>query len=81
MTMETAATLAPPVRSAVRKRRKWWPWVLGASAVLVAAVAAIKVRGGGGKPLDASLIVSARRGDLAIDVIETSAADLTTLLR
>ena len=54
-----------------KSRRARWPWVVGA-IVLVAAVGIAVRRGAAGpKELDQSLIVTVKRGDLAIDVIET----------
>ena len=67
-----ASGAAPGARaSSSRRKRRWWPWIAGLLVLVAAGVAFARMRGGGGKPLDASLIVTAKRGDLAIDVIET----------
>lgn len=73
MSTETAGALPAPARAAAgsRRRRRIWPFVVGGLVVLVGTAAAVRSRGGSGKALDPSLIVAARRGDLAIDVIET----------
>jgi HlyD family secretion protein/macrolide-specific efflux system membrane fusion protein len=53
------------------KKRRRWPWLLVAAAVVVVGVAIVRRSGAGPKELDASLLVALRRGELAIDVIET----------
>jgi HlyD family secretion protein/macrolide-specific efflux system membrane fusion protein len=53
-----------------RKKRRW-PWVLGALLVFGGIVAVARRGGAGPKELDAALIVPVKRGDLPIEVIET----------
>jgi membrane fusion protein, macrolide-specific efflux system len=54
-----------------RKRRRWLPWTI-ALVVIVGAVVAVAKRGGAGpKEIDPSLITAVKRGDLAIEVLET----------
>ena len=55
----------------VKVRRRRWPWVLVLVVVVLGGVAVVRRSGAGGKALDASLIVPVKRGDLAIEVIET----------
>ncbi|HVK63002.1 MAG TPA: efflux RND transporter periplasmic adaptor subunit [Polyangium sp.] len=55
--------------SAKRKRR--WPWLL-ALVVIVALVVVISQRGGAGAaPLDPALVVTAKRSELVLEVVET----------
>ncbi len=52
-------------------KKKRWPWLVGV-AVLVVTAGGLARRGAGGtKEIDSSLVVSVKRGELAIDVIET----------
>lgn len=54
-----------------RKRRRWLPWAI-TLVVIGGIVLAVAKRGGAGpKELDPSLITVVKRGDLAIDVLET----------
>jgi membrane fusion protein, macrolide-specific efflux system len=55
----------------VKVRRRRWPWLILLVVVVVGGVAVVRRSGAGHKLLDASLIVPVKRGDLAIEVIET----------
>jgi macrolide-specific efflux system membrane fusion protein len=55
----------------VKVRRRRWPWLIVLVVVVVGGVAVVRRSGAGHKLLDASLIVPVKRGDLAIEVIET----------
>src|SRR5947209_4708908 len=55
----------------VRKRRRWGWWIIVVVLVAGGGVYASR-RGRGGAPkIDASLVTEVKRGDLAIEVIET----------
>jgi membrane fusion protein, macrolide-specific efflux system len=54
-----------------RRRRRRWPYVAGILAALAALVVVAGSRGGGAPKLDTSLMTEVKRGDLAIDVLET----------
>jgi HlyD family secretion protein/macrolide-specific efflux system membrane fusion protein len=54
-----------------RRRRRWLPWVLTLVVIVVVVLALAKRGGGGPKALDPSLITTVKRGDLAIEVLET----------
>ena len=57
---------------AKRGRRRRWPLVLALVAVLAVVALVVRSRGGGSGPkLDTSLVAEVKRGDLAIDVLET----------
>jgi HlyD family secretion protein/macrolide-specific efflux system membrane fusion protein len=58
-------------RKAAARRARLWPWLLGGAVVVAAGVGLWRYRAGSVKPLDEALIVKVKRGDLAIDVIET----------
>jgi HlyD family secretion protein/macrolide-specific efflux system membrane fusion protein len=68
--MNEEATNVRAVGAARRTRRRW-PWIVAAVLLAVGVGAVVRARGSSGKPLDATLIVAAKRGDLPIDVIET----------
>ena len=53
------------------KRRRRWPWFLGIAIILVGVVAVVRKSGAGGKELDSSLLITAKKHDLDIEVIET----------
>src|SRR5581483_10202514 len=53
------------------KRRRNWPWVLALLLVLGVGGVLVKRSGAGPGNLDSSLIVTVKRGDLPIEVIET----------
>ena len=53
------------------KRSRAWIWIVLVLGVVVTAGVVVVKRRGGGKPINASLIVKVKRGDLAIEVIET----------
>jgi len=55
----------------VRKRRRWLPPVIILALVAIVALVVAKRGGAGPKELDPSLITSVKRGDLAIEVLET----------
>lgn len=58
------------------RRRRRWPWLLGFLMVLAtAAVLVIQRRGAGAAPIDNALVVVAKRGDLALDILETGKVD------
>ncbi len=55
-----------------RRRRRRWPWVLAILGMMALAAGAVARRSGAGhKDLDSSLMVTVKRGDLDIEVIET----------
>lgn len=55
-----------------RRRRRRWPWVLAILGLMALAAGAVARRSGAGhKDLDSSLMVTVKRGDLDIEVIET----------
>lgn len=57
-----------------RKRRRW-PWLLGL-AVIAAAAAVLLLRGNAAStPIDPSLVVTVKRGNLALDILETGRAE------
>jgi HlyD family secretion protein/macrolide-specific efflux system membrane fusion protein len=53
------------------RRRRRWPWIVGTLVVLVGLVLMMKRSGAGRKEIDSSLLVTVKRGDLQIEVIET----------
>jgi HlyD family secretion protein/macrolide-specific efflux system membrane fusion protein len=54
-----------------RKRRTWLPLAIGLSVVALLVLAVVKRSGAGPKPIDQALITKVKRGDLAIEVLET----------
>ncbi|MGK3996707.1 efflux RND transporter periplasmic adaptor subunit [Sorangium sp. So ce1024] len=54
-----------------RRRRRLWPWLVGALALAGAGAAAVAVTRGGPPPIDPALVVTAKRGDLAVEILET----------
>jgi HlyD family secretion protein/macrolide-specific efflux system membrane fusion protein len=55
----------------VKTRRARWPFLIGAAVIGLAVVMVVRRGGAGPKELDQSLVVSVKRGDLQIEVIET----------
>jgi HlyD family secretion protein/macrolide-specific efflux system membrane fusion protein len=53
------------------ERRRRWPWFLALAIVVAVAVVFAGRSGAGRKDVDSSLIVTVKRGDLAIDVVES----------
>ena len=64
---------ASPVAPVAKKKKKsrFWIWPLFGLLVVGAVGVVVAKRRGGGKPLDQSLVTKVKRGDLAIEVIET----------
>jgi HlyD family secretion protein/macrolide-specific efflux system membrane fusion protein len=54
----------------VRRRRRW-PWILGLVVILGTGLALVRRSGAVRKDIDSSLMVTVKRADLAIEVIET----------
>ena len=54
-----------------KRRRRRWPWIVGALIVVALGVLKLRSSGAGPKELDPSLIIPIKRGDLQIEVIET----------
>lgn len=52
-------------------KRRWWPWIVGALLVAGVVFAVQRAPGNGPENIDQSLILTAKRGDLAIEVVET----------
>src|SRR5262245_39225806 len=55
----------------VRRRRRWLPPVIILALIAIVALVVTKRGGAGPKELDPSLITTVKRGDLAIEVLET----------
>src|SRR5690242_12800390 len=53
------------------KRRRKWPWFIAVAAIAVLAIGLLRRGSAEAKDIDSSLIVTVKRGDLAIDVLET----------
>jgi macrolide-specific efflux system membrane fusion protein len=54
-----------------KKKRKLWPWGLGVLLIAGVAVAVSRKPQTGPEKIDESLVITLKRGDLAIDVVET----------
>jgi HlyD family secretion protein/macrolide-specific efflux system membrane fusion protein len=54
-----------------KKKRKLWPWALGVLLIGTAAVAVSRKPQVGPEKIDESLVITLKREDLAIDVVET----------
>jgi macrolide-specific efflux system membrane fusion protein len=54
-----------------RKRRTWLPVTIGLIVVAAVVLVAVKRSGAGPKEIDQALITKVKRGDLAIEVLET----------
>ncbi|AUX20511.1 hypothetical protein SOCEGT47_009830 [Sorangium cellulosum] len=54
-----------------RRRRRRWPWLAAVAALAGGGAAFVAARGPGPAPIDPALVVTARRGDLAVEVLET----------
>ncbi|WP_434045805.1 MULTISPECIES: efflux RND transporter periplasmic adaptor subunit [Sorangium] len=57
--------------SARPRRRRLWPWLVGALALAGAGAGAVAMTRGGPPPIDPALVVTAKRGDLAVEILET----------
>lgn len=53
------------------RRRRRWPWLLGVAAVIATVVLLLLRRNAGSTPIDAALVVNVKRGNLALDILET----------
>lgn len=54
-----------------KAKRKMWPWILAVLVVGGGAFAVTKMPGKGPEKIDQSLVLTVKRGDLAIEVMET----------
>lgn len=54
-----------------RRRRRIWPWLAGALALAGTGAAVFAMTRGGPPPIDPALVVTAKRGDLAVEILET----------
>ncbi|WP_437600979.1 efflux RND transporter periplasmic adaptor subunit [Sorangium sp. So ce590] len=57
--------------SARRRRWRLWPWLAGALALAGTGAAVVAMTRGGPPHIDPALVVTARRGDLAVEILET----------
>ncbi|WP_437327797.1 efflux RND transporter periplasmic adaptor subunit [Sorangium sp. So ce381] len=54
-----------------RRRRRLWPWLVGALALAGGGAVVLAKAGSGPAPIDPALVVTAKRGDLAVEILET----------
>ncbi|XXY46430.1 efflux RND transporter periplasmic adaptor subunit [Sorangium sp. So ce269] len=54
-----------------RRRRRLWPWLVGALALAGAGAVIVGMTRGGPPPIDPALVITAKRGDLAVEILET----------
>jgi HlyD family secretion protein/macrolide-specific efflux system membrane fusion protein len=54
-----------------KRRRRKWPWIVGGLVIILVGVGIARRSSAVRKDLDASLLVTVKRGDLNIEVIET----------
>ena len=54
-----------------KKQRSWWPWIVGVLLVVSAGYAMKRGRGDKGETIDESLVITIKKKDLPIEVVET----------
>ncbi|WP_437999741.1 efflux RND transporter periplasmic adaptor subunit [Sorangium sp. So ce185] len=54
-----------------RRRRRLWPWLIAALALAGIGAVVVAKASGGPPPIDPALVVTAKRGDLAVEILET----------
>lgn len=55
-----------------KRRRRRWPWILAIVAIAAIVVGVVlQQQSAGGAPIDAALVVTVKRGDLTLEILET----------